>query len=353
MQDSPASRKRRRSQGGVEDGECEAGALPGAATPVSGGGGALASLQGCVEALGTSVNATMARLSGSLASSVSMMQTMNAMMEDYVMRSLSVSASWDRAGLRVRVANQSRMPVEGVQVAVRLLADDDAPGPLRRPVQLATLDVLAAGDAAELPVDLRASLGQGAGVADTAESTGADAAGKGEGELLAALLHSAVEVSLEFASPGTGEPLRVLARLPMLLWDRMSQADVADASTVSHWTSGRERVNMSADAARRLLWLSAFDALALPASRVASLALPGLADALVFELRAERLEGSEGEVAVGVNVDAQPNFGHDLRPYLDALHDDLRRFRARHAEPLGAAAPAHARYKYERTTRAS
>jgi hypothetical protein len=389
MQASPVSRKRGRSGSSAGEGEAVpcAGAVP--AVPA---GGALASLQGCVEALGSSVNATMARLSGSLASSVSMMQTMNAMMEDYVMRSLSAGASWDRAGLRVRVANQSRMPVAGVRVVARLVADEvahevahevsdkvsdnvadeDAPSaPPRVVLQAtlevlqATLEVLPAGDAAELPADLHASLAE----LDSEEArAGSRAARNTSAGPLGALLHSAVEVSLEFASPGTGQPLRVLARVPVLLWDRMSPADVADASSASLWTASQERVRMSADAARRLLWLSAYDALALPASRAASLTLPGLPDALVIVLRAERAErakraerreeeegeeGEVGEVAISVHVGAAPAAGRDLRPYLGALLDDLRRFRARYGEPPGAAVAALTRYKYERASRAS
>mmetsp|Transcript_11731 Transcript_11731/g.19121 ORF Transcript_11731/g.19121 Transcript_11731/m.19121 type:complete len:270 (-) Transcript_11731:17-826(-) len=119
--DPPISKRQRQSVAeaggsGIAKGSAADGVLPG--------------LQLCVKQLEASVGNAFTRMSTSLEQSVGMMNSMNSMMEEYVMRSIEIDGevSWDgeKCTLMGTVGNASKFVLSGIEIKVCLEGDEAA-----------------------------------------------------------------------------------------------------------------------------------------------------------------------------------------------------------------------------------
>mmetsp|Transcript_13056 Transcript_13056/g.24187 ORF Transcript_13056/g.24187 Transcript_13056/m.24187 type:complete len:311 (-) Transcript_13056:140-1072(-) len=155
-------------------------------------------LQSCVQSLEASVGSAFQRMSGSLATSLSMMDSMNGMMEEYVLRGVVLKAN---AGLKdhqtgtwkvtLQVGNEGRLPIADVFVQADLVM-------LRgEKQQCITSETMTLDPNKSFLLKGSATLER-------------------EDDLVTEL-----SVTFKFPSPGTGKELSKTEAIPILLWDQL------------------------------------------------------------------------------------------------------------------------------------
>lgn len=155
---------------------------------------ALDVLQGCVKALESSVSSSMANLTKSLASSVDMMRNMNAMMEEYLVKSVKINVHWRRRPCRTvscAVVNQGRLGLRDVQIVVFASSAENPSASDSDVLSEKTCKTLASGEKLLWDID----------------------------SIPSKKSFSKIHVKMTFPSPGTGNELVVRYNKQVLMWD--------------------------------------------------------------------------------------------------------------------------------------